>query len=356
MKREQRAVFLALVMVAAMAGAAIWTSTRPRGDGQVQRSINPIVMGTTSTLTAVGPPERVDGALRAARDELEAINRLASTYDSTSQVSRFNAAPAGVEFPLDPALLEVMRVAARFSERTGGAFDITMRPLTLLWKRAAKADRTPTTAEIDSVRGLVGWTRLVIGDSGATREAAGMEITLDAIVKGYAVDRALTALREARMSAGMVEVGGDLACFGRPIDDRSWRVGIQSPWAEQSLGTIEVPGPDAASAGLCSSGNYRRFVTVQGIRRSHIIDPRTGQPADAVPSVTVIAPDAMRADAWATSLSVLSIDEGLRLVEADQTIAAMWLTGSAEHPEMVSSTRFKAYLRESAAGVSNVSR
>ncbi len=356
MNRERRAVFLALVMVAAMAGAALWTSARQRGGNDVQRSINPVVMGTTTTLTAVGPPDRVDGALEAAREELEAINRLASTYDSTSQLSRFNAAPAGVEFPLDPALLSVMRVAAGFSERSGGAFDITMRPLTLLWKRAAKADRNPTTAEIDSVRSLVGWTRLVISDSGATKQVAGMEITLDAIVKGYAVDRALAALRAARMSAGMVEVGGDLACFGRPIDDRSWRVGIQSPWAERSLGTIVVGGPDLESAGLCTSGHYRRFVTVQGIRRSHIIDPRSGQPADAVPSVTVIAPDAMSADAWATSLSVLSIDEGLRLVEADGKAAAMWLTGSEEHPEMVVSPRFKAYLQDSAEGVSILSR
>lgn len=346
MSREQRAIVLAIVVMGAVAGAAFWTSIRSRTGTAVQRSIHPVVMGTSTTLTAAGPADRIDTALRAAQAELEQINRLASTYDSTSQLSRFNAAPPGVEFPLDPALLAVMRTAASFSARTGGAFDITMRPLTLLWKRAAREDRLPTAAEIDSVRRLVGWQRLRIGTQGAAREIAGMEVTLDAIIKGYAVDRAVAALRDAGMVAGMVEVGGDLACFGRPLDDQSWRVGIQSPWAEASLGTIVMPGGAGELAGLCTSGNYRRFVTVRGVRRSHIIDPRDGQPADAVPSVTVLAPDAMTADAWATSLSVLPVSEGERLVEADGTIAAMWLGGSESHPEMVMSPRFRACVGE----------
>ncbi len=340
--RSLTLLMLSAIVLAVLA-LSVWQRAAEDAGAPVQRTITPIIMGTTCRLTVVGRPDLVDSALEKAFAELAEVNRLASTYDPQSPLSLFNAAPADAGFLLDPPLLDVMRVSLEFSVRTGGAFDITMRPLGLLWRESGKAGLLPSDASIDSALALVGHESLVLGDSTATRTIEGMQVSLDAIIKGYAVDQALKAMQDAGMSAGLVEVGGDLACFGAPPGAQGWRIGVQDPWAERNIGVLQVPPEGIPSIGICTSGNYRRFVEIEGVRYSHIVDPRTGRPADAIPGVTVIAPDAMTADAWATALSVLSVGEGRLLVEAEPGVEALWIGGSESDPRMEESRGFSGY-------------
>ncbi len=333
------ALVAVLVLGLALIGVSFWRALR--GIGAESKSITPTVMGTTSRLWALGPSGRPWPALQEARAELDAVNRLMSTYDPSSELSRFNAAPAGQDVPLSPATLEVMRFGQELAERTGGAFDITMRPLGVLWSEAGKAGRVPDDSAIVEMLRRVGYRRLQVGEKSARKRVDGLEVSLDAIAKGYAVDHAIGRLRGARLAGGLVEVGGDLACFGAGP-----QVVVQSPWDESArLMRLRVLNLDRGLA-VCTSGNYRRFVTIGQRRYSHIIDPRTGRPADAVPSVTVIAPDTMTADGWATALSVLDIETGRKLIASEPGVEAMWVTGSPDAPRFHYTPGFRRYVAE----------
>lgn len=285
----------------------------------------PVVMGTTSRLVAVGPRDRLQAALAAAREELDRVEAAMSTYDAGSELSRLNQAGAGVEVPLSAATREVLAEARKVSERTGGAFDVTVRPLMRLWRESAERGRLPEPEELEAARGKAGLENLVLGPTSARKRIDGLEISLDAIAKGYAIHRAVDALRRHGLTGGLVDVGGDIECFGRPLGQQNWKIAVQDPRSDGHLVTLRLGGAQPGRA-VCTSGDYRRYVTIGGRRYGHILDPRTGRPAEAAASVTVIGPDAFRADAWATALSVLGPDEGLdRLPPGDDWQALFFI-------------------------------
>lgn len=328
----------------------------PPDDSRVQRVAQPVLMGTTCRLIAVGQPAEADAALQAALVRLESLEASLSTYREDSELSRFNAAEAGVEVPLSADCLVVLRAAQTLSDKTGGAFDVTMRPLGQLWAEAAKQDRLPDEAALRQTLAKIGSDKVVVGENSARKTVAGVQVTLDAIAKGYAIHRAAETMREFDLSGGLVEIGGDLECFGRPLDAGSWHVALQSPWDEREtlviLKKAERAGDELADResarddtwAVCTSGNYRRFVTIQGRRYSHIVDPRTGRPADAWPSVTVVAGDAMTADGWATALSVLGPDEGLPLIAKEPAVEAFFVRGTAASPETRASPEWERFV------------
>ncbi len=350
-------IAIAVVIAAALAGC----DSEP---GPQTRRVTPVVMGTTARLVAVGEEGQLDPALSAARAEIDDVNERLSTYNPDSELSRFNA--GGENTPqLGWSTMDIIGTGQVLSEKTGGAFDVTVLPLVQLWSEAGKAGRLPTEAELAEVRQRVGYQRIPV--TGPTPPDAAfywdgpaivmmarnrkgvpyVQITLDAIAKGYAVDEALAAVRRAGCSAGLVEIGGDLRCFGRKADGSAWRVGVESPWEEgKLLMTLSPPPAGDGELAVATSGNYRRFVTIDGVRYSHIIDPRTGRPADAVPSVTVIAPTAMAADGWATALSVLGVEKGLELIEHEPGVEALLVTGQPESPRLHFSSGFKRYVVE----------
>jgi thiamine biosynthesis lipoprotein len=311
----------AAVILTVLTVAGVRLASR-REPGFPSRSAAPLVMGTTCRLVVVGPAGpldagQLDGALLAARRELEAVERRMSTYDPDSELSRFNRSPIGQPMPLSPPTLEVLRAAAQLSRQTGGAFDVTMRPLGLLWREAGQRDQLPDSEELKRVRTQVGFQHVSLDADAASRQIAGLEISLDAIAKGYAIHRAIQAMQRFPLAGGLVDVGGDIECFGRPADAEYWRIAVQDPRSNGRLLTLRLGGPDCPPIAVCTSGDYQRFVTIRGHRYSHILDPRTGYPVERAASVTVIGPDATRADGWATALSVLGPDEGLRMLPVD---------------------------------------
>jgi len=280
-------------------------------------------MGTDVRLEAYAPDE--DAARRmfaAAARQIDLVNRLMSTYREDSDVSRLNR--QGVA-EVDERTVAVLRKAEEVSRLSGGAFDVTYAPLRTMWRRAAAEDRLPTPEEVQTAVALVGHEKLKLSGRTVRFERAGMEADLGGIAKGYAIDLAAEALRAEGARAGIVDIGGDLRLFGRPAQRQKWRIEVRRPPGVEEVIVIEV-GPCA----VATSGDYARGFRVEGRWFSHIIDPRTGRPVDDVPSVTVVAPDAMTADALATALSVMAWGRGLELVDALPGVECMMMLRRAD--------------------------
>jgi thiamine biosynthesis lipoprotein len=270
-------------------------------------------MGTGCTLTVVIPREKNTTAhevLAKAEATLRRIEALMSDYRDDSEVGRLKAASAKQRVALSPETLEVLRSARHFAEVSGGAFDVTAAPLFQLWKRCGKLDRLPTKDELATARAASSWNAFTLLEDGAVKSNSPAEVDLGGIAKGYGIDRAVETMKEAGCVGGLVEVGGDLRCFGTKPGGDPWRIAVRSPSGPQYAGVLEIK-----SAAVCTSGDFLRFVEIKGKRYSHIIDPRSGMPVDNMPSVTVIAPDTTTADGLATAISVLGPKKGLDLAK-----------------------------------------
>lgn len=232
-----------------------------------------------------------------ARREIRAVDRLMSTYREDSEVSRLNReGRARISEPTRA----VLQRAKEISRLTGGAFDATYAPLRRLWRRAVEQERLPRPEEMEKARAAVGYRKVTVKGGIARLEEPGTEIDLGGIAKGYAIDRAAEAMRRAGAGAGLVDVGGDLRLFGRPLKRAKWRIQVRTPPERPERLILEL-GPSA----VATSGDYARGFRIGEQWFSHIIDPRTGRPADHSPSVTVVGPDATTADALATAFSVM---------------------------------------------------
>jgi thiamine biosynthesis lipoprotein len=287
-------------------------------------------MGTECTLTAVPPkgrPRRAEQAVAEAEQALRTVEAHMSTYIRLSELSQLNDAPAGKAMPLSPDTMAVLRLSRQFNQQTGGAFDVTCLPLFGLWSEAGRANRLPTDTMLSAAKAKCGWDKWKLLDAGAVKSVDGAGLGLGGVAKGWAIDRAAEAIVAAGCPGGLVEVGGDIRCFGRPAHKGKWVVAVQNPFSRDTgefFGTLALD-----DAGVCTSGNYQRFSVINGRHYSHIVDPRTGQPVDFAPSVTVVAPTAAIADGWATALSVLGPD-GFKLLDANSGIEAMIVVG---HPK-----------------------
>jgi len=302
------------------------------------------IMGTLATVTAVARDLRTaSAAVEAGYSRLEDVNRLMSDYVDDSEIGRLNRFAGGPPLPVSAETYECVRRAVEFGRLTGGAFDLTCRPLIELWRKAAARGRLPTDPELAEARSRVGWDRVRL-DTQARAIAlpqAGMQIDLGGIAKGYALDLAAEAMRKAGAQAALVEVGGDVVAAGCSPEGRPWRVGVKHPFQTGLLLVLEL-----SDRAVATSGVQQRFFEIEGRRFSHIVDPRTGQPARQAPSVTVIAQDGITADAWATALSVLSVEEGRQLLAAGTApgVEAMWVSGSSAEPIITRTPGFEAYV------------
>jgi len=266
-----------------------------------------MIMGTVVEISVIPADEE---AIKEAFDAIKKVDELMSTYKPESEVSILNRQG---ENQLSPQTTQIIQEAIKFSEMTEGAFDITCRPLINLWNRAKKEEKIPTLQEIEEAKNLVSYKKIALEGDLVKFGQPGMEIDLGGIAKGWAVDKAIQALRKREVKAALVNAGGDLYALGRRSLWKKWEVGTQHPRdQEKILTTIEV-----SDRGVATSGDYRRYFTLEGRRFSHIVDPRTGETVEEVPmSVTVVAPDATTADALATGIFVLGPEEGMKLIES----------------------------------------
>jgi len=302
------------------------------------------VMGTLAEVTAVAPDRATaQRAVEAAYARLDDVNRLMSDYVADSEVGRLNTLPAGDSLVVSPETFHCLEQGMRIAELSGGAFDMTCRPLVALWKQAGREDRLPTEADLQQTLARVGWWKLRLDP--ATRRVTPtvdrMQIDLGGIAKGYALDLAAEAMRAAGATGGLVDVGGDVVTFGPREDGRPWRIGVKHPFQAGLLLTLSL-----ADRAVATSGVQQRFNTIAGRRYSHIVDPRTGHPAEQAPAVTVIAPDGLTADAWATAFSVLSVDEGWTRLEQRPLpgVEVLWVLPGPAGPVIRQTGGFAAYV------------
>ena len=267
------------------------------------------VMGTRYRVLLSGPGG-VDGSIATGvRQVLERVDRRMSTYKPESEVSRFNASRDTGWFPVSAETARVVAKALETWRESGGAFDITVAPLVDLWGFGPRLvpERVPAGAEIEAALAHTGSRHLAVRlePPALRKELPELEIDLSAIAKGYAVD-AVAAWLEARgIHDYLVELGGEVRVSGQHPDGRPWRVAVERA-AEGRAGVLEL-----SAGAVATSGDYRIWFEIDGVRYSHEIDPRTGRPVShGLAQVTVLAPSCMEADAWATTLLVLGPKRG----------------------------------------------
>lgn len=294
-----------------------------------------MIMGTTVEITVIPANEE---AIREAFLAIRKVDKLMSLYQPDSEVSRLNEQG---ENQLSPETIQVIQQAIKFAEMTEGVFDITCRPLINLWKKAKKEQKIPSPEEIERARKLVDYRKIILKGNLVKLPEPGMKIDLGGIAKGYAVDKAIEVLKTKGVRRALVNAGGDLYVLGTPGWGKKWTVGVQDPRnLEEILTTLE-----ASDCGIATSGDYRRYFTIEGQRFSHIVDPRTGQTVEEVPmSVTIIAPDATTADALATGVFVLGPGEGMNLIESLPGIEGLIISEVGENEQMNSSRGWEKFL------------
>jgi thiamine biosynthesis lipoprotein len=286
-------------------------------------------MGTTYTVKVVAEnlsPERQTEVEKRIHSELDEVNAKMSHYRPDSELSRFNQSRDTTPFPVSKETLEVFREALEIAEMTEGAFDITVGPLVDAWGFGpdGRPECIPSEDEIARLRVKVGYEKLEADLEALTLQKSEPEIQCDlsAIAKGYAVDQVADALDEIGISDYMAEVGGEVRTRGLNEKSQTWRIGIERPVSGKRMlqQVIAVSG-----GAVATSGDYRNYFEVDGVRYSHMIDPRTGCPiTHRLASVCIVEERCARADALATALMVLGPDEGYRLaVEHDLAVLFM---------------------------------
>jgi len=277
-------------------------------------------MGTTYHVTVVtGYFGSVSGLQEKIERRLDEINRSMSPYLKDSEISRFNRfRQVGKEFPISKDFLQVMTVAAQIYRLSEGAWDGTVNPLIDLWGfgRAGRTDRKPPEEKIDALLADVGFDQIEIRDSGAlVKRNAAVSLDLSSIAKGYGVDQLAKLIREAGFADYLVEIGGEVFASGVRPDGRPWRVGINRPTTDARFDEVYrvVSLRDQAFA---TSGDYRSFFLQDGVRYSHIIDPKTGRPvSNGVVSVSIVAENCTLADGLATAVMVMGASKGLEFID-----------------------------------------
>ena len=274
-------------------------------------------MGTTYTVKVFAPPASVDAAkLRETIDEsLVQIDRSMSGYRADSEVTRFNASTSTQWHDVSAELAAVVQTALDISEKSGGAFDITIAPLVAAWGfgPGGRPQELPTAQQIGADRCVSRFRKLHVRlDPPALRkDVAELAIDLNGIAPGFAVDRLADRLLALRVENFMIDIGGEVRALGRNARGEQWRIAIEHP-----VDTQRTPyaGVRLDGASVSTSGEYRDYYERDGRRYSHTIDPRTARPLDRAPgSVVVVASSTALADGWATALNVLGPREGLAL-------------------------------------------
>ena len=291
-------------------------------------------MGTTYSIKWVA--ESFDPSLQSEIDRrLDDINALMSTYEPTSELSRFNQSRSTDWISISQETALVVHSALEMSNISSGAFDPTVGRLVRLWNFGPnpKFDELPSSDQIKTAMNSVGAHHIAVRlmPPALKKNIPAAELDLSAIAKGYGVDAIAELLRTRNLQDFLVEIGGEVYAAGQKPDG-PWKLGIQRPDApnREFMATVEL-----RDQALATSGDYWNVYEIDGVRYSHTIDPRTGSPVQhPLASASVIADSCMLADAWATTLMVLGSQQGRELADAQQ-IAAMMIDRDADAVQTV---------------------
>lgn len=249
-------------------------------------------MGTMFTLTLYATNEvSARTAADAAFTKVAALNQAMTDYDPESELMRLCRQPVGEPVRVSEELFAVLVEARRVAEISGGAFDPTIGPVVRLWRRARRTEVLPTPEQLEHARAAVGWQKLLLDakNQTATLLATNMQLDLGGIAKGYAAAAALKVLREHGTRSALVAASGDVAVGDAPPGQKGWRVSIGTPFQREGEARMLL----LKNAAVSTAGDAEQFVVINGVRYSHIVDPRTGMGLTNRCQVSVIAPHAL---------------------------------------------------------------
>ena len=282
-------------------------------------------MGTTYSVKFI--EENIDSSyIHSSIDSI--LNQIIlemSTYLDSSTISKFNALSIGDSIYVKSDFINVFNKSLFYYSSTNGSFEVTIKPLIDLWGFEGSSSITsiPDTSSIIKALNNIGIDKIKLNGN-YLHKTANVTLDFSAIAKGYAVDKISELLKNNLISNYMVEIGGELSLAGYNLNKQKWSIGIQNPLSKNIKSTLNLTLTDKSVA---TSGNYRNFFIYEGKKYSHIISPVTGYPVDNnILSVTIISDHCMDADALATSLMVMSINDGMALIESIEDAEVFYIT------------------------------
>ena len=321
----------------------LWACSHEPGVTQLSGDTMGTRWHVTALMTAQQTPAQLTAVIQQALDQVDANM---STYQAQSDLGRFNRAPPGQWVSISAQTLEVTRIAMKVAAQSDYAFNPAVAALVDLWGFGPSdnpAQSAPTAAQIEAAQAASRLDKLEIDESiPALRKRSAMSLDYSAIAKGYGVDRVALGLEQLGIHNYMVEVGGELRTAGMHPEGRPWRIGIERPQLLRGQAVLAITLADEAVA---TSGDYRNYRELDGQRYSHTIDPATGYPVShQLASVTVLAPTAVLADAYATAITVMGPERGLLFAER-MALPVYMLVKQEEGFRAIHSTAFERYLQ-----------
>lgn len=272
-----------------------------------------ILMGSRFDITVVASNEKEGNEyIDSAIFEIARIEKLISSWDVNSETSLINKLSGIKPIKVDKELFDLIERSIAISTLTNGAFDISYASMDRIWKYDGTMREMPSKEKISSSIKKVGYQNIIIDKEAQTvfLKLKGMKIGFGAIGKGYAADKAKALLIEKGVKAGIINASGDLNAWGKQANGRDWMVAITNPLNKNKVFSW-LPINDSA---IVTSGNYEKFISFNGIRYSHIIDPRTGYPSTGIISTSIMTSNAELADAISTSVFVMGVETGLDFI------------------------------------------
>ena len=297
-------------------------------EGKREHLIQGRTMGTTYHIKIVTDYfQNVSGLKEKIEKRLVDINAAMSTYQKDSEISSFNRFnQSGRKFKISEDFYRVMKTAQAIYRLSDGAWDGTVNPLVDLWGfgRGGPKNKVPGEQEILALLSDIGFDNIVIPEPGfLQKKRVSVTLDLSSIAKGYGVDQVADTIRKERFQNYLVEIGGEVFASGTSKNGKFWRIGINRPQTDAAFDDV-YKVVNLHNRAFATSGDYRNFFVVDGVRYSHIIDPRTGYPiSNGVVSVTIIADTCTFADGLATALMVMTPGKGLDLINRLDAVEGM---------------------------------
>lgn len=316
-RRKRRTAWQLAVLAALVAGVMLIVRHQPSAP---YRHNSGMVFGTVYNITY-----QSDSDLHAGiKAELQRVDASLSPFNPNSIISAVNR---GEPVEADELFTRVFRLAEDVARETGGAFDITVAPLVNAWGFGFKQGTEPTPRAIDSLRSFVGFDKVRLSGRRVVKADPRLMLDCSAIAKGYGSDVVAAYLRNRGVENFMVEIGGEIVTSGVSERRVPWRIGVTKPTDDSLSASQEIQTViNVTDKAMATSGNYRNFYYRDGKKYAHTVDPRTGYPVQhEILSATVLAPDCMSADAYATAFMVMGLDSACRFVAAKDGLEAYFI-------------------------------
>lgn len=300
-------------------------------------------MGTTARIVLYAPDEATaKRASTVAFARVAELNRIMSDYDPTSELMRLCAAEAGKPVKVSPELFSVLSHAQKIAKRSSGAFDVTIGPLVQLWRQSRLTQKLPSEDELKAAKAKVGYDKIDLNEQNrtVTLNVPGMKLDLGGIAKGYAADEMLRTLKKQGITRALASLGGDIVVGDAPPDSPGWKVDVTPLLRARPSHRLLLK-----NAAVSTSGDREQFTLINGVRYSHIVDPRTGLGQTGRRSVTVIAPHGLICDPMTKAMALLEPEQALKMIEEVPEAAALIIVKKDDGEETRESERLAQYLQ-----------